>query len=665
MELRIGVLGSFVCAVDGRKLDRLPRKACALMAFLATKLDQPVSREYIGELLWPDRELGLGLHGVRNSLLAIRSSLGEGASYPIGGTATSVRLSDALVDLDVLEQSVNTDDLGRLERAAALYRDDFLLDLRVGSEAFQDWVAIERSRARALASRVFERLILAQQHAGQHEAAIRSAERLVGIDKLSEAAHRQLMMAYVRGGRRGEALRHYGRCSDLLRYELCVEPGPETQELYAEIKAAKPAKGARLSRGGQSLKLDSAAPRWPLLTPKLVVGMEPVRYLGSDAAQSRMAEWLTDDLVTDLFAGLRGVELAYATSSQDPCWWLRTPEVDYVLSVGIQPAANSHLRLNARLIEAHTRKVRWVRRIETQADPPPSSKPNLTKELVDDMQFALVVDTARRSLMDREEHFSPEELLAKSRRALGSQSTPTSTREAQEWLLNALSIDAANIEALVTLARTCHHIGSQPGWSDRWTSQAAFDIGRTAASKALEFEPGHAEAQCFKGMLCSSSGELEIAAHTLSRAVEVNDKLAIAHAFGGYNAAFLGHAERTLPSVEKAVRLGGEDRRQTVWWFFAGFGELLLGRPANSVCFLEKSLDRNPNYGTAQLFLAVALRQSCRTAEAARMMNSFKRNCPGYDRETFTAQWLSRSSSSSYRAQVAPVLEGARELGLP
>jgi DNA-binding SARP family transcriptional activator/TolB-like protein len=664
MELRIGVLGPFVCTVDGRNLDPLPRKACALLAFLATKLDQPVSREYLGELLWPNREPGLGLHGVRNSLLAIRSAIGESASHHIGGTVTRVRLSDALVDLELLEESVNTDDPGRLEQAAALYRDDFLLDLRVGSEAFQDWVATERSRTRTLASRVLERLILAQQHAGQDEAAIRSAQRLVAIDKLSEVAHRQLMMAYVRGGRRGEALRQYGRCSDFLRNELHVEPEPETQELYAEIKAAKPAAEVRPSRGDQSLRLEPAALRWPLLTPKLVVGLEPVRYLGNDTAQSRIAERLTDDLVTDLFADLRGVELMYATNSRDPWWRLQTPELDYVLSLSVQPAADNHLRLNARLVEAHTAKVRWVRRIEAEADALTSSQPSLTKELIGDMRFALVVDNARRSLIDRNEHFSPEELLAKSRRALGAQSTPMSTREAQEWLLNVLNIDAGNTEALATLARTCHHIASQPGWSDRWTSRAAFDIGRRAAGKALEFDPGHAEAKCFMGMLCSSSGELEIAAHALSGAVEANDKLAIAHAFGGYNAAFLGHAERTLPSVEKAVRLGGEDRRQSVWWFFAGFGELLLGRLANAVCFLEKSLDRNPNYGTAQLFLAMALRQAGRGAEAARMMNSFKRNCPGYDPETFTTQWLSRSSSSSYRAQIAPVLEDARELGL-
>lgn len=150
-------------------------------------------------------------------------------------------------------------------------------------------------------------------------------------------------------------------------------------------------------------------------------------------------------------------------------------------------------------------------------------------------------------------------------------------------------------------------IASQPGWADRATLRTASDIGRRAAAKALEIAPGHAEAECFKGMLCSSAGELEAASTAFDRAVAAASSLAIAHAFGGYNAAFLGRAEETLQAVERAIKIGGENRRRSVWWFFAGFAELLLGRPSAAVSFLEKSLNCNPGYGAAQLFLAAAL----------------------------------------------------------
>jgi DNA-binding SARP family transcriptional activator len=667
MNFFIGVLGPFVCSAGGQFFDRLPRKARALLAYLGTKLDQPVSREYLGDLLWPDRELNLGLHGVRNSLAAIRASLGEGSSRFIAGTVTSVRLTGASVDVDLLERCAATDDLNQLQEAANLYRGDFLLDVRIASEPFQDWVAIERTHAHDLAQGVFERLISAQHRGGQHEAAIRSAERLVTLDRLSERAHRLLMQAHAYANRRGDALRQYDRCAKLLWSELRVEPESETQELYAEIKRSSPDTRAHRSAQSTLLQIEPAAPRWPYLTPKLVVGLEPIRYLGEDAAQNVMAERLTEDLVADLFVNVDGVEFVRGTDPEGSLQSLvraERREVDYILSASAQPASGDHLRLNVRLTEASTSAIRWVHRFECDIASLLNLQTELTREIAGDVQFALVVDSVRRSLASAHEIHALDECLTRATAALGDRSTPAATNEAQRWLLGALGIDLRNVDALATLARTCHHIASQPGWFDHATSRTALDIGRRAATRALEVAPGNAEAECFKGMLYSSSGELESASDAFDRAVEANCNLAIAHAFGGYNAAFLGHAEKTLPAIERAIRIGGEDRRQSVWWFFAGFAELLLARPERAVTFLGKSLDRNPDYSTAQLFLAAALRRSGKNDEAERMMALFKANFRGYERHAFSSQWLSRSRSPVYRAQILPVFEELRQLGL-
>jgi tetratricopeptide (TPR) repeat protein len=571
-----------------------------------------------------------------------------------------VRLVDASVDLDLLERATANDDLGRLEEAANLYRGDFLLDVRVASETFQEWAATERSRAHDLAYKLLDRLVAAHVRAGNHEVAVHSAGRLVALDRLSERGHRLLMQAYAQCGRRGDALRHYDQLLQYLRKELDVEPEPETQDIYLEIKSAVP-------RASSAAPREQPSARWSYLAPRLVVGIEPIRYLGDNSASKLIAERFNEDLVVDLFAGTDNLEIVRGRDPGDPLPALvntERPEVDYVVSASVQSAPDDGIRLSVFLTETNTAALRWVRRVERNVLSLPREQTGLTQEIAGDIQFALLADAARRSLDEGAGIPRLDECLARGKSALGELSTPAATNEAQRWLLGTLGHYRHSVEALAILARTCHHIASQPGWADRATLRTASDIGRRAAAKALEIAPGHAEAECFKGMLCSSAGELETASTAFARAVEANSSLAIAHAFGGYNAAFLGRAEETLQAVERAVKIGGENRRQSVWWFFAGFAELLLGRPSAAVSFLEKSLNRNPGYGTAQLFLAAALRASGKRKEAENTMAIFKASFEGYKQDAFTAQWLSRSRSPVYQAQIAPLAEELRQLGL-
>jgi tetratricopeptide (TPR) repeat protein len=108
-------------------------------------------------------------------------------------------------------------------------------------------------------------------------------------------------------------------------------------------------------------------------------------------------------------------------------------------------------------------------------------------------------------------------------------------------------------------------------------------------------------------MLYSAAGQLEEAAHAFAQALELDDALAAAHGFAGYNAALLGRAWETLPAVERAMRLDPIVRRHSIWFFFGGFAELLLGRTEASIALFHKSLERNPSYGGAQIFLMAAL----------------------------------------------------------
>jgi tetratricopeptide (TPR) repeat protein len=205
---------------------------------------------------------------------------------------------------------------------------------------------------------------------------------------------------------------------------------------------------------------------------------------------------------------------------------------------------------------------------------------------------------------------------------------------------------------------------SNPWWSDPATAAVASDLGREVVAIALELAPGHASAHCIQGMLYSAAGELEKAASAFEKALAMDEALAIAHGFAGYNATFLGSAGGTLPAIERAMRLDPADRRHSIWFFFGGFAELLVGRTEASIALLQKSLERNPSYGSARLFLMAALSESGRRNEAANTAASLRQQYPDCPASAFEQLWLSRSASETYRAQIFPLFEKIRDLGV-
>jgi tetratricopeptide (TPR) repeat protein len=163
-------------------------------------------------------------------------------------------------------------------------------------------------------------------------------------------------------------------------------------------------------------------------------------------------------------------------------------------------------------------------------------------------------------------------------------------------------------------------------------------------------------------MLYSAAGRLEEAAHAFAEALAMDDRLAAAHGFAGYNAALLGRAWETQPAIERAMHLDPTDGRHSVFFFYGGFAELLLGRTEVAMALLRKSLERSPSYGGAQIFLMAALSLTGRHSEAVSMAGSFRRQYPEYPAHAFEQLWLSRSASPVYRAQIYPLFERIRAL---
>ena len=412
---------------------------------------------------------------------------------------------------------------------------------------------------------------------------------------------------------------------------------------------------------------EGAAGRWRCLQSSIALAVAPLRNLTGDDDQQRISDAFTDDLVTELVQHGRGFSLQQLTSDPVVAYADATapkPEFKFLVTGSAQRGGPGWLRVNIRIIDTATSQYLWARRYELSMLEPAPAQTRIIRRISRELHVLLLQQEIHRAF--RESDTEPElyECLSCAASALEGELRQDNTAEAQRWFLAALADDPRSVDALAGLARTCQELVSNPWWGDPASAAVAADLGREVVAIALDFAPGAADAHCIQGMLYSAAGQLEDAAHAFDRALSLDQELAIAHGFAGYNAAFRGSAGDTLPAIEKAMRLNRTDRRHSIWFFFGGFAELLVGRTEAAVVLLEKSLERNRSYGSAQLFLMAALSLSGRRGEAAKVAASFRAQYPNCPAGAVEQLWLSRSASATYRAQIQPVFERIRQLGV-
>jgi tetratricopeptide (TPR) repeat protein len=187
----------------------------------------------------------------------------------------------------------------------------------------------------------------------------------------------------------------------------------------------------------------------------------------------------------------------------------------------------------------------------------------ITRQISRVLHILIVQEASQNALVGLDAEPEVDECLVHARAALKGALTAGLTAQAQRWLLAALACDPCNFEALTGLALTCQLLVSEPWWGNPRATAAASDLGREAVGMALEREPGNPRARSIQGMLYSAAGQLQEASDAFIQALALDERLAGAHAWAGYNAAFLGRAWETLPAVERAMYLDRTSRRHT------------------------------------------------------------------------------------------------------
>lgn len=248
-EMHVYLLGPVQVVVAGRPLtaaDWTYHKARELFFYLLAQ--PPASKAQIGLALWPEASPAQLRNEFHRTLYHLRRAIGQPdgvqfnqATYQMN-PAVSLwcdvhEFERQLAAVRPLRRAGGVAPTGReqvivaLEKAASLWRGDFLADVVLGDWAITRGEALRQEYLSALLT--LGQLYLA---AAGYDQAITVFRRALALDNFLELAHRELMRCYGRLGERSQAMRHYQTLRQLLQDELGITPSPETRLLYERLR---------------------------------------------------------------------------------------------------------------------------------------------------------------------------------------------------------------------------------------------------------------------------------------------------------------------------------------------------------------------------------------------------------------------------------------------
>lgn len=253
-RLRIHLLGATTITrangsmVEGALWNRL--KVRALFAYLVINEGQPVSRERLIDVLWPDLDYKAALHNLNTAVYNLRHSLEPnvkkaGDSQFIGYQGGFYYLANAelyWLDTKAFEDGIRQaraeeDPVAKIDAyktAVALYRGSYLTDL----EGTGVWSSSEQVRYELLYLAAMEELGQAYEMLQDTKEAESWYQHVLAIEPCRESTAQRLIRLLLAQGRRVDALICCQQLAEVLERELDAMLSEESSALLAQIRQA-------------------------------------------------------------------------------------------------------------------------------------------------------------------------------------------------------------------------------------------------------------------------------------------------------------------------------------------------------------------------------------------------------------------------------------------
>jgi len=218
-----------------------------LLAWLACHPGQAQPRDRLAGLFWADRSTANAKASLRQAVAGVRKAL-PSECFISAGDSLRLNLDNVSCDLDDFRSWRAQEDLHALRAALHHYDGDLLDGFNARSAVFEEWLVFEREALRREALTGLNHLMSQERTSGELNFAIATGGRLLALDPLQEAVHRDVMQLYSELGQLGSAQRQFKLCRDALAKELNTPPAPETVALFRSLGSTSTPGGTSATR---------------------------------------------------------------------------------------------------------------------------------------------------------------------------------------------------------------------------------------------------------------------------------------------------------------------------------------------------------------------------------------------------------------------------------
>ena len=325
-----------------------------------------------------------------------------------------------------------------------------------------------------------------------------------------------------------------------------------------------------------------------LITAKPSVAVLPFDNIGGDAATGRLADGITEDIITDLATFpefdvvARNSTKIYGSKPADPRQISKDLSVGYVLEGSIQ-RQEGQVRITAQLIDGKSGNHLWSERWDRRDTDIFAVQTEIADQVANKLGGgAGIIQTAGRGVARRKR---PDNLTAYEFYLLGTekleQITAADNEEAIKLLNRAVELDPEFARAWIELSHA-HSMSMEFGVDKTTAKKTALD----AAERAVALDPRDAEAHAALGMRLGDYGEFARTKAEFDTALSISPGSAEILTFYAAWASSLGEPERGAEVVDRVIRL---DPNYPMWengpFSYAYF---MAGRYTDVVRLLER-----------------------------------------------------------------------------
>lgn len=438
--------------------------------------------------------------------------------------------------------------------------------------------------------------------------------------------------------------------------ELRVALGDDSRHLIGAVSG----RGYRLNADVLDSRPDAPTPA-PETTPRgaaaagpaLSISIMPITAAGDAPLAVETASSVTSRL-TDGLAKIGNIEVRSGAG--------RRP--DFVVTGTLEPEGQAW-QLRARMTNTATDEVEWA--ISVSVDTADADLPLQRSRLAAGLGHDLA--SHLNAMLTAHAGAPPNSALARTSRVVIeqataniTQTTPERFHAAQAMLEDGLLRDPQSVALQAALA--AHLLrGVQLKWYDPELSAVAQSRAQSLLAGALEAAPDSLAVQEAHCRFLTIANQFSDSLVACARALTFDPWNGIALYHLGLTQLQLGRFEDALASFKAADRFDTPQVARWTWTLGVGWTYMLMGRSADALPWLERSIARTPGSGRVYFMLAAACHQLGRTTEAAAAMAKGLELRPG-SRATNVGV-PSENASPIFLAAVAQLTQLGIAAGLP